>query len=160
VAPTGPPVHLPTSPPHHLRPSRGFALIDVITAAILLGVALAVVIGLISRAISSQKLGEDLQVAAMLADEQLNLVLARGPDEYSKQFPTDGACDAPFERFSYALDINGGSDSSPYTVAVTIRWPGGPSRDGRSITIETLMASRLGDDPDPDRLPVEPIQRY
>lgn len=137
---------------------RAFALVDVITGAILLGVALAVAIGLISRAISSQQLGEELQIAAMLADEQLNLVLARGPDGYGKQFPLDGACEAPFERFAYALDIAGGSDSSPYTIAVTITWPGGA--EGRSITIETLMASRLGDDPDPDRLPVEPIQRY
>ncbi len=162
VAPGGPcratsPVHLPTSSPLH--PYRGFALVDVITAAILLGVALAVAIGLISRAISSQQLGEDLQVAAMLADEQLNLVLARGPDDYGKQFPLAGSCDPPFERFRYALELSGGSESSPYGVAVTIAWGAGVG-SGRAVTVHTLMASRLGDDPDPDRLPVEPIQRY
>ena len=59
---------------------RGVALIDAIIAAVILGVALSAIIGLGNQALNSQRVGEELRTAAMLADEQLNLVLARGPE--------------------------------------------------------------------------------
>ena len=80
-----------------------FALIDCIVATVLLGIALAVMIGLASNALSSQTTGEKLATAATLADEQLQLVLARGPDDYTHRFPVQGQCDAPFNDYSYKL---------------------------------------------------------
>ena len=38
----------------------------------------------LGRALSSQAVGERLSTAATLADEQLHLVLARGPDDYAR----------------------------------------------------------------------------
>ncbi len=70
----------------------GVALLDAIIAAVVLGIALATIIGLTGQALSSQAMGEQIQTAAMLADEQLNLVLARGPDNYAKSWPVSGPC--------------------------------------------------------------------
>jgi hypothetical protein len=136
---------------------RGIILVDAIVGSILLGVALAVIIGIASRAISAQSDGEDLQTAAMLIDEQLNLVLARGPDNYGSQYSTEGDCDAPFERYRYQLSISGGVGGDPYEVKATVSW----DRGGRakSETVETMIAPRLGDDPDPDRRPTTPVER-
>lgn len=143
--------------PRHIQ-SRGVVLIDSIVAAVLLGVALAVMIGLGGRAISSQKTGEELQTAAMLLDEQLNLVLARGADDYASRFPTRGQCDKPFERFEYSLDFSEGQSGDAYRVVATILWTVGGKQ--RSESVETLIAPRLGDDPDPVRRPDQAVNRW
>lgn len=137
----------------------GFALLDVIVASIILGIAIAAIIGLTGRALSAQKTGEELQVAAMLADEQLALVLARGPDSYAQRFSTNGACDAPFAAYRYAVTLSGSSGNDPYKVSVTISWSAGGAGATRTVTIETLIAPREGDDPDPDRKPPDATNR-
>lgn len=138
---------------------------DVIVGAILVGVALAVIIGLTGRAIASQKRGQELATAANLADETLQMVLARGPDDYAKRFPLEGACDAPFADYRYKLELSGGTTTVPYHVTVTIAWGGPPGAGGQSIKIETLMASRdggldeVGGEVDPIRTPDQPVVR-
>lgn len=132
---------------------RAFALVDVLVGAILVGVSLSVLIGLAGRAVSAQARGEELSTAASLADEQLQMVLARGPDDYAKHFKLEGACDAPFDKYYYKLEFTGGSASKPYNVVCTISWDFSLSK--QSIVVETLMASRLGGDAevDPIRTP-------
>jgi type II secretory pathway pseudopilin PulG len=141
----------------HARPA--FALLDVIVAGLIIGISLAVIIGLTGRALSSQARGEDLQTAAMLADEQLNLVLARGPDGYGRSFPTSGECDPPFDAFTYQLEFAGGAGADPFAVTVTISWYAGGSGALQTVSLQTLIAAREGDDPDPDRKPTETPSR-
>ena len=141
----------------HAGGRRGFALLDAIIAAVILGISLTAIIGLAGRAVSSQTLGEEIQIAAMLADEQLNLVLARGPENYAQRFAVRGSCDAPFDRFRYSLDLGGGTGVEPYQVRATILWEG--STGEKSIVVETLIAGRPGDDADPLRQPPQPVER-
>lgn len=140
---------------------RGFALVDVIVATVLLGVSLAVTISLAGRAVSSQRVGEELATAALLADEQLHMVLARGPDDYARRYSVQGTCEAPFEAYRYSLAFSGGtSTGDPYKVAASITWSS--SGSPRSLTIDTLIAPRTGGDdadPDPVRTPSSPILR-
>lgn len=151
---TVPLCHSATSP--RARRSRpAFALLDVIIAGIIIGISLAAIIGLTGRALSAQARGEELQIAAMLADEQLNLVLARGPDNYTRSFAASGECDPPFSNYTYSVEVAGGSSSAPHKVTVTISWAGGT----RSVALQTLIAAREGDDPDPDRKPPETTTR-
>ncbi len=140
---------------------RGFALLDALVAAVILGAALATIIGLSGQALSSQRMGEQIAAAAMLADEQLNLVLARGPDGYAKAHPVSGVCDAPFGAYTYSLDFSGGTGGTPYTVRCTIAWDGGAAAGTgpQSVVVETLIAARTGEDPDPDRRPETPPER-
>ncbi len=136
---------------------RAFALADVLVGTILLGVSLAAGVGLVGRALNSQRVGAELETAAMLADEQLEMVLAHGPDDYEGRFATRGECDTPFERYSYDVGVSGGSVSTPYEVSVRISWMSGAI--ARSITVETLAAARLGDETDPRRDPLDPVER-
>lgn len=140
-----------------VRIRRGVVLVDAIVGTILLGVSLAVMLGMLGRAISSQSRGEELQTAAMLLDEQLNLVLARGPDSYGKQFPLEGPCEAPFGMYRFALTIDGGQVGEPYRVVASVLWMSGGRE--RSASCETLIAPRLGEDPDPPRRPGEAVAR-
>lgn len=137
---------------------RSFALIDCIVASVLLGVALAVMIGLGGRALSAQSTGEQLQNAAMLIDEQLNFVVARRPDNYASRFAAQGACDAPFQNYSYRIEFSEGQGGDPYRVVVTVSWTSGGKI--RSESVETLIAPRLGDEPDPQRRPDEAVNRW
>jgi type II secretory pathway pseudopilin PulG len=145
----------------------GFALVDAIVGAIIVGVSLAVIISLMGRALTSQKQGEEIATAAALADEMLHMVLARGPDDYGKRFPVEGPCEAPFEDYRFRLDFSGGGNEgggwAPFRVTATITWGAAPAP--QSLVVETLMASRLGglDDvggqADPDRRPEAGVTR-
>jgi hypothetical protein len=133
------------------------ALVDIIVAVVLLGSALAVMVGMAGSALSAQRSGEDMQIAANLIDEQLNLVLARGADDYSSRFPVEGPCEAPFERYRFQLDISGGQDAEAYFVTATVFWSS--AGRGQSASVSTRIAPRRGDDPDPDRRPQETVDR-
>ncbi|MFM9959473.1 MAG: hypothetical protein ACKVZJ_15560 [Phycisphaerales bacterium] len=135
----------------------GFALVDAIVGGILLGLALVSIIGLTGSALSAQGKGEQLATAAALADERLNLVLATGVEGYSSVFPLKGPCDAPFEDFNYEVSIVSRGDSDPFLVKAEIRWQS--AGRAQSLAVETLIAPRLGDNPDPDRKPTETLDR-
>lgn len=148
---------LRTGSPQRAAARRGVLLVDVIVGTIIIGVSLAALIGVLGRAISSQTDGEKLQTAAALIDEQFNLVLMRGPDNYAGRFPVEGECDPPFQAFTYRLDISGGSTGSPYNVRATVSWASGARE--RSASASTLIAPRLGEDPDPIRTPDQAVDR-
>ncbi len=135
---------------------RAVALVDAIVAVIILGVSLSVILSLTGQAISSQRKGEEIQNAAMLADEQLNLVLTRGADDYAKAYAIEGECDAPFDPYHFKLEISGQGDANPFKVRCTISWDsaGRPA----SISVDTLIASRTLTN-QIDRQPTDPVER-
>jgi hypothetical protein len=137
---------------------RAVALVDAIAAVIIMGVSLTVILSLTGQAVSSQRRGDDLATAAMLADEQLSMVLARGPDGYAKSFPVVGACEAPFERFRYELAFTGGGGSEAVGVRVTIAWDDNGRE--RRASVDTRMAPRSGGpENQQDRRPEQPVER-
>jgi len=146
------------------RPSsrRAVALVDAIVAVIILGVSLTVILSLTGQAISSQRVGEELQKAAMYADEQLNLVLARGPDDYAKTYPVSGDCDPLTDGipetpvYRYKLSIEPQGETAPYQVRCVITWDS--SGRERSISVDTLIAARTLVN-QLDRQPTEPVER-
>ena len=146
-----------THPTNRAARRRGFILVDVIVAGVLLGIGLVTVIGLTGSAIASQRRGEELQVAAMLADEQLNLALAVGPEAYASVFKSRGQCAEPYTNYQYIMTLTPRGGSEPYIVTAEILWTSG-GRD-RSLVIQTMLAPRRGNDPDPERQPEEAIER-
>ena len=145
------------TPLHHRTPRRGFLLLDSIVATVILGIALSVVLGLGSLAISSQSRGEQEQVAAMILDEQLELVVAVGPEAFASVFERRGTAPAPFENYEYEVDIEALGNRDPFKVTATVTWTHAGRE--RSLTVETLIAARLGEEPDPDRRPQESLGR-
>lgn len=135
----------------------GFVLLDAIVATLILAIALVTIVGLNSSALSAQRDGERLHDAAMLADELLEQVVAVGPDRFRRVFGLRGACEPPFESYSYEMEIRSVGAGDPYSVAVTVRWDD-LGRE-RSLRFETLVAQRLGDDPDPEREPEQSMER-
>jgi Tfp pilus assembly protein PilV len=139
------------------RRPRGFLLAEVLIAGVILGIGLAIVVGLSGRAIGMQTDGRHLRNAAQLADDRLNLVLATGTENFASAFRDRGPFEAPFEQYSYAIEIRAGGPGEPDEVTCTVFWNAGGRE--RSLTIEALIAPRLGDDPDPDRAPDSTVNR-
>ena len=81
----------------------------------------------------------------------------RGPDNYQSRFDSDGACDAPFYEYRYHVDVTPQTPGRPYAVRATVTWVSGGRQ--RSASASTLVAPRLGDDPDPLRTPDTPVER-
>jgi type II secretion system protein I len=132
----------------------GFTLIEVLIAGVILAIGMTTLLTLTSRAINLQRRGEQKIVAAALLDELLGSVLTEGPQDFIQIQSTSGACEPPFEDWEYTVDIDNAVGSDPYKVLATVIAP-----DERSYECATLIAPKLGETPDPDRIPPEPIDR-
>ena len=138
------------------RNRRGVALVEVILAAVLLGIGLSVALSLASTSIARQGLGEHNLVAAWLADEQMNLVLMEGPEKYLQNHQTNGQFEPPFEEYSYEVIVKHVGDWEPYKVNIFIDW----DEKRRYFQLESLIAPRQGEPDEPeDRKPLEAIDR-
>ena len=134
--------------------STGFTLIEVLIAGLILAIGMTTLLTLTSRAIGLQRRGEQKIVAAALLDELLGSVLTEGPQDFIQIHSTSGPCDPPFEDWKYTVDIENAVGSDPYKVLAKVTAP-----DERTYECATLIAPKLGETPDPDRIPPEPIDR-
>lgn len=143
-----------SAPRRSVRRRGGFTLIEVLIAGVILAIGMTTLLTLTSRAIGLQRRGEQKIVAAALLDELLGSVLTEGPQDFLRLQSTSGPCDPPYEDWEFAVDIENAVGSDPYRVLATVTAP-----DGRTYECGTLMAPKLGETPDPDRVPPEPIDR-
>ncbi len=143
----------------HSVHKRGVALLDVILAALMLGIGLSVTMSLASQALRAEQTGERRMTAAWLADEALAMVVAVGPSLYVQSESTSGTFDPPFENYQWNLQMNQPNDWGPWDVSATVIWQ---DRSGpMSLNIATKIAQRQGevaDDPF-DWKPEEPLDR-
>jgi len=149
----------PTKTIRRTQPStrRGIALLDALIGGVLLGIGLAVVLSIGSRALNNHQEGERRLQAAWLADELCSLILVEGPEQYGRLYDLSGAFEPPFDQFLYDIDIDNREPALPARVRVVISWPGARS----PVDVETYIAKRKGyeDEPEPLREPVEVIER-
>ncbi len=133
---------------------RGFALIEVVIAGVILAVGLAGIINVSMRSMDMQRRGESEVIASSLLDGLLSQVLVDGVTEFPKLNATSGRFDAPFEDWEFEILIDPEGLGDPYTVTAMVR-----DARGQAYTVETRIAPRLGEDPNPDRRPPEPFDR-
>lgn len=141
-----------------LTHERGFLLVDVIVGTVLLGIALGAILTVSTRALSTQREATDLRQAGMVADEVMSTIHAYGTEEYTQVIRPRGRASEPFERFEYEVDVDTGRSGEADEVNIRVRWQSGTGRP-RSFELSALIAPRLGDEPDPNRQPPEPIDR-
>jgi len=142
--------------PAHQLSRRGFALMDAIVAGILLAIGMIAVLGVSGHALTMQRRGEiDIRAAAAL-DELLSLVLTEGPVDFEDLHPTRGKFEAgtPYDDFEYEIDIAPGGAGVPAHIVVSL-----VHDSGRAYSIETRIAEKRGEEPDPVREPYEPLDR-
>ncbi|MSR18475.1 MAG: hypothetical protein EXS00_04780 [Phycisphaerales bacterium] len=133
---------------------RGFALMEVVIAGMILAVGLAGVVSIATRSLAMQQRGEREVASAALLDEILGLVLAEGPTDFPKLHDMSGKCDPPWSDFEYEVTIEDGGLGDPYEVMALVRDP-----TGREHRVATRIAGRAGEEPNPDRAPTTPLDR-
>jgi len=144
------------SPSRRPRHRAGFALMDAVIAGVLLAIGMIAVLSVGGQAMSMQNRGEiDVRAAAAL-DSLLSGVLIEGPEDYEQLYPLSGRFEdgSGFEDFDFAIQIERGGSGVPAHVTARVRHEG-----GREYEIETSIAELRGEEPHPDRLPPEPIDR-
>lgn len=147
---------LRSAPRASRRGRRGFALMDAIIAGVILSVGMLTVLSMGGQALALTRRGEiDVRAAAAL-DELLASVLTEGPVAFPDLHPLSGRFDgaSPYGDFTYGIEIEQGGSGVPALVRVTL-----VHETGRSYDIETLVAEKRGEEPDPIRTPYEPIDR-
>ena len=142
-------------PGRHRRMRRGFALLDVIVAGMILSIGLSAIMMATSRALTAQTRGSKRLVAAWLCDELLGMVLTEGPVVYPRIYDMTGEYRPPFDEYSWSVDIEELGIGVPYRVTATVSWS---SRPADEVSVETLIARRMGD-PEQPREPYEPLDR-
>lgn len=136
------------------RRRTGFALLDVIIAGVVLAIGLTMIFAITSRSLDLQRRGEIEVMAASMMDDLLSTVLLEGPKEFPDLHSMNGTGEFPYEQFEFRVDIDDPGEGEPYSVMVTVT-----HETGRSYSCETLIAAKLGEEPDPIRYPEEPIDR-
>lgn len=134
---------------------RGWALVDVIVGGVILGIGLAAVISIAERSLAMQQRAERELVAAQLIDGLLSEVLSVGVVEWDLTRAADGTFDAPFEAWTWELDIDKQGLGDPYRVMAVAR-----DGIGGEYRVETLMApAPENGPPELPRTPEAPIDR-
>jgi hypothetical protein len=134
---------------------RGLALAEALLGGVLLAAGMTVVMSLSVRAMRAQVSGEKRMVAAWLADDLLNMVVAEGPANYERTFDTRGAFEAPFEDYAFELILEDLGRGVPWRATAVVSWG---ERPEQSVIVETLVSVRLGDE-EPPREPFEEVDR-
>ncbi len=129
---------------------------DAVIGGVLLAIGMVAILSVGGQALTLQRRGEiDVRAAAAM-DELLSMVLTEGPVDFEDLHPSNGRfeSDSPYEGFEYAIVIAQGGSGIPANVKLTLKHD-----SGRSYSIETRIAEKRGEEPDPVREPAEPIDR-
>lgn len=119
--------------------ARGFSLIEVMIAILVLGVALVGLTGGLSTALGSSKESELQATAAMFAAGKIELLRAEGG---IKDEETDGDCGTGLEQYRWRQSVAATRLSGLHEVTVTIE----STRDGKTIyELKTLLFERPTD---------------
>lgn len=89
---------------------RGFSLLEVMIAVVILAMSFGVLIGVISSSITRARAAEDLEVATMLARQKMTEIGLEVKKDMTKgEFPEDKEDEEdfkePFERFHWKMTI-------------------------------------------------------
>ncbi|MBE9556314.1 MAG: prepilin-type N-terminal cleavage/methylation domain-containing protein [Proteobacteria bacterium] len=119
--------------------SRGFTLIEVLVAFLILAFSLGALFKVFSGSLQSVRLGEDYAHAAALARAQLSRIDADGIDGQGIE---TGEADGGYRwlmEFVPLPDYAGDGEFEPLAVTLTVTW--GPL-DNRSLSLSTVRLAR------------------
>lgn len=129
---------------------------DAIIAGVILSIGMLTVLSIGGQALTLARRGEVDVRAASALDELLGMVLTEGPVDFPDLHPLGGRFEpgSPYSDFAYGIEIEQGGMGVPALVRVTL-----VHDSGREYDIETLVAEKRGEEPDPIRTPFEPLDR-
>ncbi len=122
---------------HRYSRSRGFTLIEVLVAGMILAFAAAAVGIALSHGYVSLADGRDERRAALLLDDLLTKIDLIGPNRIASEGPRRGSFDGQDQRFSWSLEIRSRPVGHLYEVDLTLSWSDGGR--GKSARLQTYL---------------------
>ena len=130
-----------TDPPGRSR-SRGFSLVEVLLAGVLLAVFGGVLASAVGQSAQARARAEADRAAAQALEEVLTRVDLIGPRTLEREGPTSGELPVEEEVWSWELTLTQRPSSDLFEVAATVR-PGG-DQTGPARTAHTLLMDPVG----------------
>ena len=104
------------------RRSTGFTLAETLVAGIILAGSAAVLGLAVRQNAQGRTAARNAQRAAELLDRVLTKIDAIGPARLMEEGPTEGTFAPPYDRFSWAADMEPNLTGYLYTVTVRVSW--------------------------------------
>ena len=101
---------------------RGFTLIEIIVASIILCGSVLVVSAISTRSLSGTKLNRQYEVAAALADRQLALIDYMGVDSFIESGQTEGNFERIDAEYHWEAAAEFRDIDNLYLVNITVSW--------------------------------------
>ena len=120
----------------HRKKRKGFTLVEVILAAMILSMSVLAIGAVNTRSIIQTRLNRQYETAASLANKQLSLIDYIGIDNFLKAGKTEGKIEYVGMSFDWqvATELQA---TSLYLVTVKISWLEG--RKTYSVVVQTMM---------------------
>jgi prepilin-type N-terminal cleavage/methylation domain-containing protein len=119
------------------RKAKGFTLVEVIAASVILCGAVMLVGRIGMQAMTGTKLNRRYEMAASLIDKQLSLLDYLGIDAFLELGESEGQSDDLGYTFLWEVQTEYQEIDSLYAVKITVRWAEG--RRPYSITVDTMF---------------------
>ena len=118
--------------------SRGFTLIEVLIAIVILSVGLLGMAALTVGIINGNKLSKDATTATVLAQEKIEEIRGRDHRYSSLIAEAAAACQSPYNEFQRQVVVSGDDPvAGMKTVTVTVSWGSG----AHSKVLKTIFAN-------------------
>ena len=119
------------------RKAKGFTLVEVIAASVILCGAVMLVGRIGMQAMTGTKLNRRYEMAASLIDKQLSLIDYLGIDGFLELGESEGQSDDLGYTFLWEVQTEYQEIDSLYAVKITVTWAEG--RRPYSITVDTMF---------------------
>src|SRR5262245_48557520 len=124
---------------------RGFTLVEVLVAALVLGIAASALFGLLSKSLFNLRKVEDLHRYELVAEDVMNRMLL------SSALSAPASAEGPVDNLGATWNVTispwappnleGKPDQAVFRIDVRVSWPG---RSGRpSINVEALKVAKV-----------------
>ncbi|OHB78699.1 MAG: hypothetical protein A2Z25_15180 [Planctomycetes bacterium RBG_16_55_9] len=116
---------------------RGFTLVEVMAASVILCGAVMIVGSIATRALIGTRLNRRYETAASLADKQLNLIDYVGIDSVSELGPLDGDFEESGDSYHWFIQTEYQELDNLYLVTATITWV--EANRPYSLSVDTMF---------------------
>ena len=119
------------------RKTRGFTLVEVIAASVILCGAVMIVGSIATRALIGTRLNRRYETAASLADKQLSLIDYVGIDAASELGQLEGDIEEFGDSYHWQIEMEYQEIDSLYLVRATVSWV--EANRPYSLSVDTMF---------------------
>jgi len=116
---------------------KGFTLVEVIVASIILCAAVLALGAISTRAVTATRLNRQYETAIALADKQLTMIDYMGIDEFIKLGRNQGKFPGPEPEYRWEVTTQSQEINNLYRVKVTVSWV--ERNQPYSVAIDTVL---------------------